>query len=282
MGSFTQKMGLATWDQPLDRYDYLQLANNWQIIDFHDHSPGRGVQISGTGIVPGSIQASNIATGAIGPTQLSAGVVSLTTRSGSSSLTANYGDLVIAGPGATITLPTASNNRVVGIVASTTVSGANPATVAGTNLWGLGLVGATSYKLGLPGAYTILESDGTNWYTIAGQQDTGWVSLNLQTGVTVGDGYTPVCRIAGNILKLRGTASCASLTAGSALFTLPSSSFQTNTPSFIKRLVTGNTTGPYVVRFQASNTFIYMDSACNDKIYMDGLEVPIYQNSGNA
>lgn len=48
-------MGLATWDQPLDRYDYKQLSNNWQVVDFHDHSPGRGVPISTNGIAPGSI-----------------------------------------------------------------------------------------------------------------------------------------------------------------------------------------------------------------------------------
>lgn len=61
MGSLTQKMGLATWDQILDRYDYQQLSNNWQIISFHDHSPGRGVQIGPAGIAAGAIGSQQIA-----------------------------------------------------------------------------------------------------------------------------------------------------------------------------------------------------------------------------
>lgn len=57
-------MGLHTWNQPIDPYDYVALTNNWQIVDFHDHSPGRGVQIPMSGI----------AAGAVGPVQLAATV----------------------------------------------------------------------------------------------------------------------------------------------------------------------------------------------------------------
>lgn len=61
MSDTTNMMGLATWDQQLDRYDYLQLSNNWQILDFHDHSSGRGVQIAGGGIAAGSIALQHLA-----------------------------------------------------------------------------------------------------------------------------------------------------------------------------------------------------------------------------
>lgn len=64
MASTTPKMGLNVWDKPLDPYDYVQLANDWNIVDFHDHSPGRGVQISTAGI----------ANGAVGVAQLSSAV----------------------------------------------------------------------------------------------------------------------------------------------------------------------------------------------------------------
>lgn len=71
----TTKMGLASWDQPGDPYDYQQLAGNWQIVDFHDHSPGRGVQIGTAGLQPGSVTSNVLAAGAVGPSQLSSAVV---------------------------------------------------------------------------------------------------------------------------------------------------------------------------------------------------------------
>lgn len=55
MPSVTTKMGLSVWDQPLDPYNYQQLAGDFNIIDFHDHTPGRGVQIPFGGIAPGAI-----------------------------------------------------------------------------------------------------------------------------------------------------------------------------------------------------------------------------------
>lgn len=55
MGDFTSKMSLATWDAISDPYSYEQLSNNWLIVDQHDHSPGRGVQIAGPGIANYSI-----------------------------------------------------------------------------------------------------------------------------------------------------------------------------------------------------------------------------------
>lgn len=59
-------MGLTSWDQPTDNYNYAQLAGNWQIVDFHDHSPGRGVQIPAGGLGAGSVVSSNIANGQVG------------------------------------------------------------------------------------------------------------------------------------------------------------------------------------------------------------------------
>jgi hypothetical protein len=64
MAANTPKMALHTWNQPLDPYDYVQLTNNWNIVDFHDHTPGRGVQIPMGGI----------AAGAVGPVALASNV----------------------------------------------------------------------------------------------------------------------------------------------------------------------------------------------------------------
>jgi hypothetical protein len=54
-------MSLFSWDLAEDDYNHAQLSANWQNIDFHDHSPGRGVQISGSGIAPGSIASAHLA-----------------------------------------------------------------------------------------------------------------------------------------------------------------------------------------------------------------------------
>jgi microcystin-dependent protein len=57
----TPKMGLTAWDDLVDPYDYQQFANNWNIVDFHDHTPGRGVQIPYGGIAPGAVGLAQLA-----------------------------------------------------------------------------------------------------------------------------------------------------------------------------------------------------------------------------
>lgn len=64
----TVNMGLTAWDQGSDPYDHSQLAQNLVTIDAHDHTPGKGLQISGAGIADGSITASKIAGNAVVPT----------------------------------------------------------------------------------------------------------------------------------------------------------------------------------------------------------------------
>lgn len=72
----TVKMGLASWDQPTDKYNYAQLAGNWQVVDFHDHSPGRGVPIPAAGLGAGSVTANAMASGAVGAQNLSPSLAS--------------------------------------------------------------------------------------------------------------------------------------------------------------------------------------------------------------
>lgn len=67
----TTKMGLTSWNQADDNYDYQQLANNWQLVDFHDHTPGRGVPIPPGGLGAGAVLSQNIAAGIIGSQHLS-------------------------------------------------------------------------------------------------------------------------------------------------------------------------------------------------------------------
>lgn len=62
----TPNMGLTIWDQEKDDFDHSQLLINWQELDLHDHSPGRGVPIGQGGIANNAIGAAQIAPGAIG------------------------------------------------------------------------------------------------------------------------------------------------------------------------------------------------------------------------
>jgi hypothetical protein len=43
-------MGLVKWDALSDSYDHTQLAGNFQAIDVHDHTEGKGVRIPSGGI----------------------------------------------------------------------------------------------------------------------------------------------------------------------------------------------------------------------------------------
>jgi hypothetical protein len=54
-------MGLRIWDALSDPYDHNQLADNWSKVDFHDHTPGRGVQIPTEGIADGAITSAKMA-----------------------------------------------------------------------------------------------------------------------------------------------------------------------------------------------------------------------------
>lgn len=63
MAQTTPKMLLRLWDQLSDLFSHDQLADNFSKIDFHDHTPGRGVQIPTEGIFDGAVTAAKLASG---------------------------------------------------------------------------------------------------------------------------------------------------------------------------------------------------------------------------
>lgn len=71
----TANMGLTSWDQQQDDFNHTQLNGNWVALDQHDHSNGRGVQVSTPGIAAQAITSPLIANGAVGNPQLAAGAV---------------------------------------------------------------------------------------------------------------------------------------------------------------------------------------------------------------
>lgn len=65
MSFVTTNMGLIAWDVDGDPYDHSQLANNWNAVDNHDHTTGKGKQIPTAGITDSAITTPKIADGAV-------------------------------------------------------------------------------------------------------------------------------------------------------------------------------------------------------------------------
>lgn len=63
-------MGLNVWNQSSDPYSHNDLANNFLKLDQHDHSGGRGIQISTAGIANNAVTTAKIAPGSVGAAQL--------------------------------------------------------------------------------------------------------------------------------------------------------------------------------------------------------------------
>lgn len=153
------------------------------------------------------------------------------------SSTVSRGQSVIASPSTTQTLPSTTSGALVAIIADITVTGATPVTVAaagGNGIYGVGVNG-TSFKLGAPGAFALLQADnGSHWRIIAGQQDSGWLTIGLPTNWGTPTGYAALAaRVVGDRVLLRGAAQ--NNTAGSSTFssTIPAAASPTSTVQFV-------------------------------------------------
>lgn len=62
MAFTSAKMGLRIWNLLTDLYDHVQLADNWAKVDYHDHSPGKGVQIPTEGLADGAVTGPKLST----------------------------------------------------------------------------------------------------------------------------------------------------------------------------------------------------------------------------
>lgn len=53
----TPNLGLAVWNNELDGYSSSQLAGNWDLVDNHDHTLGRGKPITTGALADGAVTA---------------------------------------------------------------------------------------------------------------------------------------------------------------------------------------------------------------------------------
>lgn len=63
-------ISLTIWDQETDPYDHDQLAANWDAVDNHDHTSGKGLAISTGAIAANAVTTAKIAANAVTNTQL--------------------------------------------------------------------------------------------------------------------------------------------------------------------------------------------------------------------
>lgn len=135
------------------------------------------------------------------------------------------------GSNVTVTLPSPTLNSMVWVmnymIAGTTL------TVSGTNIYGTGLNAVSSFQLSGSGSFAILLADGTNWFIVAGAQDSGWVAVSgFSNSWTNAGAGTPAAayRLVGDRVSLRGAI--ASGSAGKA-FTLPAGYRPTGTAAWL-------------------------------------------------
>ena len=70
MASTLGNMGLIKWDSVSDYFSHTQLAANFQAIDDHDHSAGKGVQISAAGLASSAVGTTQLATNSVTTTKI--------------------------------------------------------------------------------------------------------------------------------------------------------------------------------------------------------------------
>jgi hypothetical protein len=61
----TTHMTLTTWPAPTDEFDYTELADNFNAIDAHDHTPGKGTQVPTAGIANLAVTTGKLADDAV-------------------------------------------------------------------------------------------------------------------------------------------------------------------------------------------------------------------------
>lgn len=73
----TSHMGLIVWDSPEDDFDHSQLASDLVAIDEHDHTSGRGAQISTGAIEAGAIITSSLANESVTASKIAKGAIGI-------------------------------------------------------------------------------------------------------------------------------------------------------------------------------------------------------------
>lgn len=74
MPTQTSNMDLQQWPLGVDLFAHFPLSNNWEKVDLHDHSPGKGVQVPTAGIANLAVDTTKLASGSVTKVKLGADV----------------------------------------------------------------------------------------------------------------------------------------------------------------------------------------------------------------
>ncbi len=78
MSITTTNMSLTSWDSSSDYFNHSELAANWDSIDNHDHTSGKGVQIPAGGLANNAVTGATIANNAVTSAKIAADSVDIT------------------------------------------------------------------------------------------------------------------------------------------------------------------------------------------------------------
>ena len=189
----------------------------------------------------------------------------------SANYTAAPFDFVIVSGQRTITLPAPVRGTCVA-VKSTDGTGAAPVTVTTPSglILGLGIgtgnAGAASALLGMPGAYVVLQADGTNWHVIAGQQDTGHIAFPFAAGMSNLSGHVASYRKMGDWVTLRGFAHYVSGTPPWTVGTLPAGFRPLNSTYYVTQGTAGSGNGstPYALALELDGVLSLIQNSADN------------------
>lgn len=201
----------------------------------------------------------------------------------SGSYSASPGDIVYAGPGTTVTLPTVpAGSQTIGVYAKASVSGASPVTVncGASIIYGDGFAAASSFLLGSPQSHAVLQNVNGAWMIVSGQQDTGWVALTPGTGIVSASTEAAAARLLGDRVWLRGILqnNGSSMASGGVVASVPALC----QPAYTVWLAASQSnSGTYVIqqlRIANTATSIFLNAAAlpgGGDAYLDGLSYPV-------
>lgn len=92
MSTVTTNMGLTAWDSTSDLFNHTELANNWDLVDEHDHTSGKGVQVGVGGIANSAVTGATIASNAVTAAKIQDGTIT------AAKLSALLADTALASP----------------------------------------------------------------------------------------------------------------------------------------------------------------------------------------
>lgn len=126
----------------------------------------------------------------------------LTEVSESANYTAQIGQFVEMTGSHTVQLPVPTLGALVGLYSIGLVGATLSSSTNGGNILGMGIPGSTT-SIAVRNPVVVL-ADGTNWFVISGQQDTGWVAVGFFGTACSAGNPVPSSRLVGDVVYFRG------------------------------------------------------------------------------